>query len=142
MLLRNTGPGKAPVSQGVVAALVLPDGNLLVGGGDGSLSVMRTAEEPSPVNPKVMKKMGLLPGSTIHLEGGITSLALDYAAAMADALRASAGSPSRSRGSSPTKGLPFTKPRAKPAAPPPLFTAYVGTGASNMYKVTADAEGK
>lgn len=77
-LLRNTGPGKSAVPQGVTAACMAPNGELIVGGGDGSLSLMSTALEPSKANPKQPKKLGLR--GTVRLEGGVTSITISAVA--------------------------------------------------------------
>jgi hypothetical protein len=74
-MLRNTGPGKHPVQLGVTALTELPTGDLLVGGGDGSVAVLSTAQVPNPVNAKLLKPMPLT--APVKLEGGITSLSLD-----------------------------------------------------------------
>jgi hypothetical protein len=76
-LLRNTGPGKLPIAQGVTATCIAPNGELLVGGGDGSLSLMTTALEPSKANPKLPKKLALK--ASVRLEGGVTSIAVSDA---------------------------------------------------------------
>ncbi len=73
-LLRNTGPSKAPIPQGVTATCMAPNGELLVGGGDGSLSLMSTSLEPSKANPKLPKKLAVR--ASVRLEGGVTSIAL------------------------------------------------------------------
>ena len=76
-LLRNTGPGKAPVPQGVTATCMAPGGELLIGGGDGSLSLMSTALEPSKANPKLPKKLAVR--GSVRLEGGVTSITVSGA---------------------------------------------------------------
>lgn len=75
VLFRNSGPGKDPIQLGATATCEAPTGDLLVGGGDGSLIVLKTALEPSPANPKVLKKMAKLAG--VKLEGAVTTIALD-----------------------------------------------------------------
>ncbi len=77
MLLRNTGPAKAPIQLGVTASLELPSGALLIGGGDGTLAVLSTAHEASPLNPKTLKKMPAV--ASMRVEGAVTSLAVDEA---------------------------------------------------------------
>lgn len=52
-----------------------PTGDILVGGGDGSVCVLRTALEPTAANPKVWKKMARL--ASLKLEGAITTIILD-----------------------------------------------------------------
>lgn len=105
VILRNTGPGKNPVQLGVTTATETPSGDLIIGGGDGLLAVMSTAAEPSPVNPKNLKKLPIL--CTVKLEGAITSAVVNQPVGKAG------------------KGL---------------LTAYVGTAACNIYKVTYDAK--
>jgi hypothetical protein len=53
----------------------VPTGDVLVGGGDGSLQIIRTVSEPSPANPKMLKKMPAIT-HTCELEGAITSITL------------------------------------------------------------------
>jgi hypothetical protein len=62
VLFKNSGPGKDPIQLGATAACEAPTGDLIVGGGDGSLLVLRTAQEPHPSNPKLLKKMSKLAG--------------------------------------------------------------------------------
>lgn len=61
--------------MGATACCETPSGDVLVGGGDGSVQVLRTAQEPSPANPKVLKKMARL--AVVKLEGAVTSISLD-----------------------------------------------------------------
>ncbi|KAL6756928.1 WD40-repeat-containing domain protein [Haematococcus lacustris] len=75
MLFKNSGPGKDPIQLGATAAIEAPNGELVVGGGDGSLQVLRTAQEPSAANPKVLKKMGKV--ASLKLEGAVTTITLD-----------------------------------------------------------------
>lgn len=80
VLLRNTGPGKAPLQLGATACAVSPAPDLIVvGGGDGALCVMRTTAEPSPANPKRLKPMAIV--ASVRLEGGVSSVVLDGAPA-------------------------------------------------------------
>lgn len=74
MLFKNTGPAKGNVQMGVTATCEVPTGDILVGGGDGSLQVLRTVPEPSSTNPKLLRKMPALAGTKV--EGAITSIAL------------------------------------------------------------------
>lgn len=76
-ILRNTGPAKSPVQLGVTATVMAPNGDVVVGGGDGTLAVMKTQTDPSPNNPKALKKMPFT--ATTKLEGGITSITIDKA---------------------------------------------------------------
>ena len=75
VLFKNSGPSKAPMQLGAVATCEVPTGDLLVGGGDGSLVVLKTAMEVSATNPKLLKKMGIL--ASTKLEGAITSIYLE-----------------------------------------------------------------
>jgi hypothetical protein len=75
VLFRNSGPAKDPIQVGGTAACEVPNGDLLVGGGDGSVSVLRTALEPNANNPKVLKKMGRV--AALKLEGGVASITLE-----------------------------------------------------------------
>lgn len=75
MLFRNSGPGKDPIQLGVTATCEVPNGDLIVGGGDGSLTLLRTAQEPTPSNPKVLKKMARI--ASLKLEGEVTTIAQD-----------------------------------------------------------------
>lgn len=61
--------------MGATALCEVPTGDIIVGGGDGSICVLRTAQEPSPANPKVLKKMAKL--ASAKLEGAVTSIVLD-----------------------------------------------------------------
>nr|A8ILK1.1 RecName: Full=Cilia- and flagella-associated protein 52 [Chlamydomonas reinhardtii] len=60
VLFKNTGPAKGNVQMGVTATCEVPTGDILVGGGDGSLQLLR--------------KMPALAGTKV--EGAITSIAL------------------------------------------------------------------
>jgi cilia- and flagella-associated protein 52 len=82
-LFRNSGPAKDPIQVGATASAEAPNGDLMVGGGDGSVSVLRTAPEASPANPKLLKKMPRL--ASVKLEGGVSSIALDLAGSTARA---------------------------------------------------------
>eukprot|EP00798_Chlamydomonas_sp_ICE-L_P015241 gene15241-21323_t len=75
MLYRNSGPGKELIHQGATAACVVPNGDVIIGGGDGSVQVLKTALESSPTNPKLIKKMRTI--ATTRLEGKVTSIKLD-----------------------------------------------------------------
>ncbi len=74
VLFRNSGPAKDPIQVGATACCEAPNGDMIVGGGDGSISVLRTAVEPCPTNPKLLKKMPRMAG--VKLEGCVTSVAL------------------------------------------------------------------
>lgn len=78
VLLRNTGPGKAPLQLGVTASAEAPSGDLLiVGGGDGTVQLLRTPPEPSATNPKKLKPMGAV--ASVRLEGGVSSIVVERA---------------------------------------------------------------
>jgi hypothetical protein len=74
VLFKNTGPVKGNVQMGVTATCEVPTGDIVVGGGDGSLQVLRTVPEPSSTNPKLLRKMPAL--ASTKVEGAITSIAL------------------------------------------------------------------
>lgn len=74
-MFKNSGPGKDPIQLGATASTEIPTGDLLVGGGDGSVLVMKTHPEASPSNPKLLKKMNKLCG--LRVEGAVTSIVLD-----------------------------------------------------------------
>lgn len=74
VLFKNSGPSKAPVQLGVTATCEVPTGDVLVGGGDGSLQILRTVAEPLASNPKMLRKMGAIASTSV--EGGITSISL------------------------------------------------------------------
>lgn len=111
-LLRNTGPGKHLLQLAVTAAVETPAGSILLGSGDGTLAVMSTESEASPVNPKQLKKLAML--SSVRVEGGITSVVID--------------------GSS-IKAMPLGR---NPTGGGLAYTVYVGTDKSNIYRVTYD----
>jgi len=75
VLFKNSGPGKDPIQLGATASVEIPTGDLLVGGGDGSVMVMQTHPEASPSNPKLLKKM--LKMCSLKVEGAVTSIVLD-----------------------------------------------------------------
>jgi hypothetical protein len=75
VLLRNTGPGKAPLQLGATAAAATPAGDLLVGGGDGALALLRTAREPSAANPKRLRPMAAVAAGRV--EGGVSSVVIE-----------------------------------------------------------------
>ncbi len=77
VLMKNQGPGKDNMQLGVTATCAVPTGDVLVGGGDGTLVVMNTKAEPLPNNPRQFKRMGR--GASVKLEGAVTSIVLDVA---------------------------------------------------------------
>lgn len=74
-ILRNTGPGKAPIAQGVTASCMAPTGDLMLGGGDGTLALMSLEEQPDPKNPRLSRKFSLV--AQMKLEGAITAMSLE-----------------------------------------------------------------
>lgn len=74
VLFKNSGPSKSPIQLGATASCEVPTGDLLVGGGDGTLQVLRTVSEPSPANPKLLRKMPALAAAKV--EGAVTSISL------------------------------------------------------------------
>ena len=119
MLLRNTGPAKAPLQLGISASAAAPGpgGLLLVGSGDGTVALMSTAPQPSAASPKKLKPMGIL--ASVRVEGSISSIVVEGLAAGKGALPRKAG------GSGGSVGV--------------NFTVLVGTAASNIYRVVYDA---
>jgi len=79
MLMRNTGPAKAPIQMGVTASCEAPTGDMLIGGGDGTLALMATTAEADPKHPKQSKKLAVL--ASTKLDGGITGMVLESVAA-------------------------------------------------------------
>jgi hypothetical protein len=53
VLFKNTGPAKANVQLGVMASAEMPTGDMLIGGGDGSLQVRRAWACRGPRQPAV-----------------------------------------------------------------------------------------
>jgi hypothetical protein len=111
-LLCNTGPAKNPLQMAVTAAARSPTGTILLGSGDGTLALLNPENEPNPANPKQLKKLSVI--TSVRVEGGITSIAVDAAASRMVPL-----------GRNPTGGGLS-------------FTVYVGTNKSNIYKVVYD----
>lgn len=81
VLFKNQGPGKEPMQMGATATCEVPNGDVVVGGGDGALVVMRPTNEPTATNPKLLKRMPKL--ASIKLEGTVTSISLDQVSAKA-----------------------------------------------------------
>lgn len=115
-LLCNTGPAKHPLQMSVTAAARSPAGTILLGSGDGTLALLNPESEPNPANPKQLKKLGVI--TSVRLEGGITSIAVDATA---------------------TKLVPLGR---NPTGGGMSFTAYVGTNKCNIYMVTYDPVAK
>lgn len=111
-LLRNTGPAKHPLQLSVTAAAESPAGTILLGSGDGTLALLSPESEPSPVNPKQLKKLATL--TSLRVEGGITSIVIDQES---------------------TKAVPLGR---NPTGGGIAYTAYVGTDRCNIYKVAYD----
>ena len=74
-LFKNQGPGKEPMQLGATATCAAPNGDMLVGGGDGTLVAMRTVSEPLPSNPRMLKRLAKL--GSVKLEGTVTSISFD-----------------------------------------------------------------
>jgi hypothetical protein len=100
----------------VTAAARSPAGTILLGSGDGTLALLNPESEPNPANPKQLKKLGVI--TSVRLEGGITSIAVDATA---------------------TKLVPLGR---NPTGGGMSFTAYVGTNKCNIYMVTYDPVAK
>lgn len=75
VLFKNQGPGKDMMQLGATAACEVPNGDIIVGGGDGSIVVTRPTNEHMPSNPKMLKRMPKL--AAAKLEGAVTSIALE-----------------------------------------------------------------
>ena len=76
-IFKNQGPGKNLVSLGVTASCECPDGNLLIGGGDGTLVVILANPGQMKANPKALKPMVML--ASTKVQGAVTSIAMDEA---------------------------------------------------------------
>eukprot|EP00879_Flechtneria_rotunda_P026720 GHRR01028541.1.p1 GENE.GHRR01028541.1~~GHRR01028541.1.p1 ORF type:complete len:378 (+),score=118.14 GHRR01028541.1:71-1204(+) len=111
-VLRNTGPGKQPLQLSVTAVTETPAGTFLLGSGDGTLALLNPVSEPSPTNPKQLKKLAVT--ASIRLEGGVTSIIIDPGSG---------------------KALPLGR---NPAGGGVTYTAYVGTDRCNIYRVNYD----
>ena len=74
-LLRNSGPAKGLVQQGVVAVALTPSGDIIVGGGDGTLSIMKHDQEGQ--DARFLNKMPLL--ASTKLGSRISTLTVDHA---------------------------------------------------------------
>ena len=74
-LLRNSGPSKGLVQQGVAAVAMAPSGDIIVGGGDGTVSIMKHDQEGQ--DARFLNKMPLL--ATTKLGSKITTLTVDQA---------------------------------------------------------------
>lgn len=74
-LLRNSGPAKGLVQQGIAAVAMAPTGDIIVGGGDGTVSIMKHDQEGQ--DARFLNKMPLL--ATTKLGSKITTLTVDGA---------------------------------------------------------------
>ena len=74
-LLRNSGPAKGLVQQGVAAVAMAPSGDIVVGGGDGTVSIMKHDQEGQ--DARFLNKMPLL--ATTKLGSKISTLLVDDA---------------------------------------------------------------
>lgn len=72
-LLRNSGPAKGLVQQGVATVAMAPTGDIIVGGGDGTISIMKHDQEGQ--DARFLNKMPLL--ATTKLGSRISSLTVD-----------------------------------------------------------------
>ncbi|GBF88745.1 flagellar associated protein [Raphidocelis subcapitata] len=139
VLLRNTGPLKAPLQLGVTASAAAPGrGMLLIGSGDGAVALLSTAAEAGGNSgggggggggggrgatgaatgrgsPQKPRPMGII--AAARVEGGVSSIVVEGSTAPAKGRGAAAGAGAGGGG----------------------FTALVATKASNLYRVTYDA---
>jgi hypothetical protein len=76
-IFKNQGPGKNLISLGVTASCECPSGDLIIGGGDGTLGVIVANPGSSKANPKALKPMIML--ASTKVQGGITSITVDEA---------------------------------------------------------------
>ena len=74
-LLRNSGPAKGLVQQGVTAVAMAPSGDIIVGGGDGTLSIMKHDQEGQ--DARFLNKMPVL--ACTKLGSRISTLTVDHA---------------------------------------------------------------
>ncbi|KAK9810051.1 hypothetical protein WJX72_004013 [[Myrmecia] bisecta] len=72
-LLRNTGPAKGCLPQGITATCLAPSGDLVVGAGDGSLVIMKRDQDGD--DARFLKKLPVI--TSIRLTGGITTVTVD-----------------------------------------------------------------
>lgn len=72
-LLRNSGPAKGLVQQGIAAVAMAPTGDIIVGGGDGTISIMKHDQEGQ--DARFLNKMPLL--ATTKLGSKISTLTVD-----------------------------------------------------------------
>ena len=74
-LLRNSGPAKGLVQQGVVAVAMAPSGDIIAGGGDGSVIVLKHDQEGQ--DARFLNKLPTL--ASIKLGSHISTLREDPA---------------------------------------------------------------
>lgn len=74
-LLRNSGPAKGLVQQGVVAVAMAPSGDIIAGGGDGSVLVLKHDQEGQ--DARFLNKLPTL--ASIKLGSHISTLREDSA---------------------------------------------------------------
>mmetsp|Transcript_14769 Transcript_14769/g.47073 ORF Transcript_14769/g.47073 Transcript_14769/m.47073 type:complete len:414 (+) Transcript_14769:525-1766(+) len=73
-LFKNSGPEKQ-VLEGVLCTAITPLGDIIVGGGDGSINIVPSIPPPSADQ----KRRPLKSKSSIKLQSGVTSITLAYA---------------------------------------------------------------
>lgn len=86
-LLRNSGPAKGLVQQGVATVAMAPTGDIIVGGGNGTISIMKHDQEGQ--DARFLNKMPLL--ATTKLGSRISSLTVDGAHSNGRAMSAVCG---------------------------------------------------
>lgn len=72
-MLKNTGPAKNHVPMGITSACMSPSGALFVGGGDGSISLLKVP--PKTPNPKLVKRIFQV--ACTKVEGAVTSMVFE-----------------------------------------------------------------
>lgn len=86
-MLRNSGPAKGLVQQGIATVAMAPTGDIIVGGGDGTVSIMKHDQEGQ--DARFLNKMPLL--ATTKLGSKISSLTVDEAHSNGRAMSAICG---------------------------------------------------
>ncbi|GMH45198.1 hypothetical protein BSKO_13155 [Bryopsis sp. KO-2023] len=72
-LFKNLGPAKGPVPLGITASCMSDSGALFVGGGDGSIRLLKVP----PESPKAKAMQRIREACSVKVEGAITSLVFE-----------------------------------------------------------------